>query len=304
MHSALNPASPQARAIAQLWWWLFGAGAVIWVSVIVVMLIAVLKRGNFDRAIAERSIRIAVFGTVLVLAAVLAYDFTAERALAAHPSRALTIDVTGQQWWWQVAYENPDPSQLVTTANEIHVPVGEPVQLKLSSADVIHSLWVPSVNSKRDLVPGYKTTLWFTADTAGVYRGQCAEFCGLQHARMGLYIIAEPPEKFAQWLSAQRAPSAVPTDSVTRSGQAVFMYRGCALCHAIAGTSANGTVGPNLTHLKSRLSIASASLPNTKSNVSGWVVDPQALKPGTRMPAIRLSPNELIALVAYLETLK
>ena len=170
-----------------------------------------------------------------------------------HPQRALTIDVVGHQWWWEVQYENPDPSKSVGTANEIHVPVGEPVQFKLRSTDVIHSFWAPNLNGKRDLIPGYVSTLWFKADTAGVYRGQCAEFCGLQHAQMAFFIVAEPRIKFNAWLAAGSSPPDPPTDSTLLYGQRVFMSSGCSVCHAIGGTEARATVGPDLTHFKGRI---------------------------------------------------
>lgn len=304
MHSALDPASPQARAIAHLWWLMFSIGGAVWVIVIVAMVVAIRTGAEQPRARMERIIGGAVFVTVLILAGLLVYDFGVGRALAAHPARALTIEVLGQQWWWQATYEDPDPSKRAVTANEFHVPVGELVQFKLRSADVIHSLWVPNLNGKRDLVPGYGNTLWFRADTAGIYRGQCAEFCGLQHAKMGFYIVAESPAKFAAWLASGRMPARPPADSVTRYGQSVFMTRGCAVCHTIAGTDARATIGPNLTHFKSRQSIAATTLSNTDANVMSWIVDPSAIKPGTRMPSVPLTQNELLALVAYLETLK
>ncbi len=316
MHSALDPASPQARAIAHLWWWMLGAGALVWVAVIATMLYATFARrtrrgADGLQALApaqhgrlERIVAGATFTTVLILAAFLVFDFTAGHALAEHPQRALTIDVTGQQWWWLARYEDPDPSKSVTTANEIHVPVGEMVQLKLRSADVIHSFWAPNLQGKRDLIPGYTSTHWFRADTAGVYRGQCAEFCGMQHAKMAFYIIAEPIPRFQAWLAAARQPHQEPTDSLLRYGYRVFMSSGCALCHSIAGTEARGTIGPGLSHFKSRMSIAAGTLANNRANVMSWIANPQAFKPGARMPSYPLTASQLDALVSYLETLK
>jgi len=190
------------------------------------------------------------------------------------------------------------------TANEIHVPTGQPIQFKLRAADVIHSFWAPNLNGKRDLIPGYVSTLWFRADTPGVYRGQCAEFCGLQHAKMAFYIVAEPPVKFAAWLAAGSSTPNPPADTTVRYGQQVFLSSGCALCHSIGGTDARGTVGPDLTHFKSRSSIAAGSLPNTRANLTQWIENPAAFKPGVRMPALPYKPAELNALVSYLETLK
>jgi cytochrome c oxidase subunit 2 len=242
--------------------------------------------------------------TVLILLSFLAYDFSVGRLLAQHPDVALTIDVVGHQWWWEVTYEDPDPSKRVGTANEIHVPVGEPVQLKLRAADVIHSFWVPNLNGKRDLIPGYVTTLWFTADTAGVYRGQCAEFCGLQHAKMAMYIVAESKPKFAAWLAAGSTSPEPPTDPKLLYGKRVFMSSGCAVCHSIGGTEARATIGPDLTHFKGRSSIAAGTLANTRANLTRWIENPAAIKPGVRMPALAFTPTELDALVSYLETLK
>jgi cytochrome c oxidase subunit 2 len=253
---------------------------------------------------AERWVSVAAFVTVLILAGFLVYDFVAGRALAQHPQLALTIDVTGHQWWWEVQYEDPNPSKIVSTANEIHVPVGQPVQFKLRATDVIHSFWAPNLNGKRDLIPGYTTTLWFQADSAGIYRGQCAEFCGLEHAQMAFYIVAEPPVQFAAWLAAASAPHQPPTDSTLVAGQQVFMSSGCPLCHSIAGTEARGTVGPGLSHFKSRASLGAGTLSNTRANLALWISNPQAIKPGVRMPALPLKPAELNALVSYLETLK
>jgi cytochrome c oxidase subunit 2 len=304
MQSAFDPASPQARAIANLWWWMLGVGAVVWIAVVVAMLLAVHTDRATDRQRTSKMVRGAVYTTVLILLGFLAYDFGVGRALAAHPQRALTIDIVGHQWWWEATYEDPSPSKRIVTANEIHVPVGETIQFKLRAADVIHSFWVPSLHGKRDLIPGYVSTHWFRADTAGIYRGQCAEFCGLQHAQMALFIVAEPPVKFAAWLAAGSSSPAPPADSTLLYGRSVFMSTGCALCHAIAGTEARATIGPNLTHLKSRAAIAAGTLANTRANLMRWVRDPSAIKPGVRMPSVALSDTELAALVSYLETLK
>jgi len=316
LHSMFSPASPQAQSIARLWWWMFGVGGLIWLAVIAVMFYTVRsargRRGPDDlQHVAtpthkrlERIVAGAVFGSILVLVGFLIYDFGVGRALAQHPSRALTIELIGHQWWWEVQYDDPDPSKRLVTANEIHIPTGQPVQFKLSSTDVIHSFWVPNLNGKRDLIPGYTSSHWITADTPGVYRGQCAEFCGLQHAKMALDIIAEPPDQFRAWMARSSQPNKPPIDSVALSGQRVFLTAGCSTCHTIGGTAAQATVGPSLTHLKSRPWIAAGTLRNTRANLEGWIVNPQAFKPGTHMPSIPFQPRELTALLAYLETLK
>ena len=190
------------------------------------------------------------------------------------------------------------------TANEIHVPVGRPVVIELRATDVIHSFWVPNLGVKRDMIPGEETSIWFQADTAGVYRGQCAEFCGYQHAKMAFEVVAEPPERFAAWLIRQRDTASTPADSVAARGQEVFLATSCVMCHAIGGTPAGSRIGPNLTHLASRRTIGAGSLPNTRGNLGGWIVDPQRIKPGARMPPNSLEPDDLQALLVYLERLE
>jgi cytochrome c oxidase subunit 2 len=292
-----------------------GVGGLIWILVVVAMIVAIKRRDSTRDATSheasagnERKARTAVGAalivTAIVLVAFLSYDFAAGRALGQHPASALTIEVTGHQWWWEVQYESSDVSQRLVTANEIHVPVGQMVQFRLRAADVIHSFWAPNLNGKRDLIPGYSSTLWFKADTAGVYRGQCAEFCGLEHAKMAFYVVAETPENFAAWRSEAGTPHGPPADPGAVNGQRVFMSSGCPLCHSIAGTDARGTVGPTLSHLKSRSTIAAGTLPNTRANLASWIADPAAIKPGVRMPAFPLKPVERDAIVAYLETLK
>jgi len=214
------------------------------------------------------------------------------------------VVVTGWQWWWDVQYEDDDPQLRMRTANEIHIPVGRPVRVRLLSEDVIHSFWVPALQGKLDLVPGKVNRTWIQADTAGEYRGECAEYCGLQHARMQFRVIAMPAPEFATWLEAQRAPATAPTDSLGRQGLAVFMRSGCALCHAIRGTPARAVSGPDLTHLASRTTIAAGTLPNTPGHLAGWVANPQGIKPGNLMPRIPLRPDELQAILAYLSSLR
>jgi cytochrome c oxidase subunit 2 len=295
---------------------MLGVGGAVWLAVIIAMVFAVRskhgRRGPDDLLHVsekthkgmERVVAGATFVTILILAGFLAYDFGVGRALAQHPQRALTIELVGHQWWWEAQYVDPNPSNRITTANEIHVPVGEPVQIKLISPDVIHSFWAPNLNGKRDLIPGYVSTHWFTADTAGVYRGQCAEFCGLQHAKMAFYIVAEPRVQFLAWLAAAGTAPEPPTDSTLLYGQRVFMSGGCAVCHSIAGTEARSNVGPNLTHFKSRSTIAAGTLANNRENLTAWIKNPQAIKPGVRMPPSPLTPEQLNALVSYLETMK
>jgi cytochrome c oxidase subunit II len=219
-------------------------------------------------------------------------------------SDALRIQVTGSQWWWDVHYDHPTPSLRVTTANEIHIPVGRPVAVSLLSTDVIHSLWIPNLQGKIDLVPGRLNELWLRADNAGVYRGQCAEYCGLQHAKMALVVVAEPPEQFERWLAANRAGAPAPATPEQERGKAIVESGPCAMCHKISGTLAGGRSAPDLTHIASRSTLAAGSVPNVREYLQRWIIDPQAMKPGNRMPASGLSQTELEAVLAYLETLK
>jgi len=203
-----------------------------------------------------------------------------------------------------VNYPNPQADQTVTTANEIHVPVGTPVVVLTNSADVIHSFWPPSITGKRDLMPGYSTAFWFQVDQPGVYRGQCAEFCGLQHAHMGFSIVAQSVSDFQAWQQQQLKPAAEPTDQELARGRAVFLTHTCLMCHTIRGTDAGSRVGPDLTHLASRKMIAAETLPNTTGALAGWIVDPQRIKPGARMTPNPLAPDDLQALVSYLRSLQ
>jgi cytochrome c oxidase subunit 2 len=251
-----------------------------------------------------RAVGVATTLTILVIFAVLILDGVVGHASTGAPADALRITVTGYQWWWEVVYPGRSPDEVTTTANEIHIPVGRPVVIELRSSDVIHSLWAPSLGPKRDLIPGRTNTLRLQADRPGVYRGQCAEFCGAQHAKMAFVVVAEPAARFAQWLASQRASPAPPADSVAQRGEQVFLGGSCPLCHAVAGTSAGGRIGPDLSHLASRQTIAAGTRPNTRGNLAGWIVDPQSMKPGTRMPPSRLSAADLHALTTYLESLR
>jgi cytochrome c oxidase, subunit II len=312
--SAFQPAGPQAGRISSLWWYMFSVSAVIWVLVLIFLGYALQKaRRQRDDAPSEaqkdrtmkKAVVIATAITVLILIVNLVYSVTTGSAMAALPRKdALRIDVEGKQWWWQVTYEDPTPGNQIVTANEIHVPVGEPIQIIGTSHDVIHSFWAPNLFGKKDLIPGHTTATWFQADTAGVYRGQCAEFCGYQHAKMAVIIVAEPRSKFEAWYKAQQLPAAPPSDSITRAGEQVFMSHGCPVCHTVGGTRALGTIGPNLTHIGSSLTIAAGSLKNTPGNLAGWIVDPQQIKPGVHMPPNDMSGPELQAILAYLENLK
>jgi cytochrome c oxidase subunit 2 len=238
--------------------------------------------------------------TVLTVA-----SFFTDRSNAADARKpALTLKVTANQWWWDVEYSPSDPSKTVRTANEIHLPVGVPVQVKLASNDVIHSFWVPNLAGKQDLIPGRTTDALLLPRKTGLYRGQCAEFCGVQHAQMALDVTVESKANFQRWYAAQLKPAAAPATPPQLAGYRYVTTRECSSCHNIAGTPAGGQVAPDLTHFASRRSIAAGTLPMGRGNLYGWIADPQSQKPGSHMPTVGLEPGELHAIVAYLEALK
>ncbi|HEX6533157.1 MAG TPA: cytochrome c oxidase subunit II [Gemmatimonadaceae bacterium] len=320
--SALDPAGPQGDRFIGLWWLSLAISVAVFVLVVIALLVAALRRRHEPVAVepvvapepaGERSlgrvVNAAVAVTVVLLFVWLVASVRTGRAYtslrAAGSARApVEVTITGHQWWWEIEYPDTNPSLRVTTANELHVPVGRPVVLKMTSTDVIHSFWAPNLGGKRDLIPGHVTTMWFQADTPGVYRAQCAEFCGYQHAHMALMVVAEPAGRFRAWLAAQRQPAAPPTDSLRARGERVFLGADCTLCHSIAGTPAGGRQGPDLTHVGSRLTLAAGTLPNTRRNLAGWIVDPQSTKPGSLMPQNPLGSEDLQALISYLEGLR
>jgi cytochrome c oxidase subunit 2 len=248
----------------------------------------------------------AVTITVIILFVFLIASYSAGRSMTAEleHKNGLNIELTGHQWWWEVRYDDVDASNIFTTANEIHIPVGVPVTFSLKAADVIHSFWVPNLAGKKDLIPGKSNTIWLQADKPGVYRGQCAEYCGLQHARMALWIVAEPQEQFNAWRQNQTQTSTTPASDSQKRGQQVFLTSTCVMCHAINGTPAGSNIGPNLTHVASRNMIAAATLVNTREHLAQWIKDSQQYKPGNKMPQNNLSDADLQSLVDYLQSLK
>ena len=311
--SMIDPAGPKAQHVYEFWIFLVSVSVAVLAVVLLALLAALFRRRRTAEPESARVHRdltrwvVAGVGTTFAIILVfLVIDFRLGRANAT-PAGAtpLTIDVIGHQWWWEIQYPDPvNVSNWIVTANEIHIPVGRPVILRMSSRDVIHSFWVPNLSGKKDLVPGKTTETWIQADSAGIYRGQCAEFCGLQHAKMALEVIAQSPAEFAHWQAQTRAPARAPADSLQEAGRLVFVAGSCSNCHTIGGTPAAGHVGPDLTHLSSRRTIAAASLPNTRGNLAGWILDPQRTKPGSAMPANSLDPDQLQSLLAYLEGLK
>lgn len=250
------------------------------------------------------AVAVALIATVAIISAFTLFSFFATRGLAGADPEALVVRVRGYQWWWQVTYVDARADRSFTTANELHIPVGRPVRVQLEAADVIHSFWVPNLAGKQDLVPGRENWLTLRAERPGVYRGQCAEFCGFQHAHMAFLVIAEEPAAFEAWRAAQIAPAATPAEDETRAGEEAFVGKACASCHTIRGTPAAGNRGPDLTHVASRRYIAAGLFETTRGSLAAWIADPQTPKPGNTMPMVDLSPDDLRAISAYLASLK
>jgi cytochrome c oxidase subunit II len=313
VQNILTPHGIQAQHIARLWNLTLVITACVFAAVLVAMLTA-LRKGSRRRSVridevAETTLFRSVVWSVLLSAALLfaliAADFFTARALAILPgAKALQIELTGHQWWWEARYSHDQPSLAFTTANELHIPIGRPVAITLKSADVIHSFWIPALHGKKDLIPGQTALIRLRADKAGTYRGQCAEFCGLQHARMAITVVAEPSEQFEAWVDVQRQPASSPTTASQARGLAVFLRATCASCHAIQGTTANAIMGPDLTHIASRPTLAAGTIPNDAAHLRRWIADPQQIKPGVNMPAHPMPPDDLQALVDYLGQLK
>jgi cytochrome c oxidase subunit 2 len=307
IQSALEPAGAHAEQIARLWDIFLAVCVVVYALVLIALLIALFRRRkpeNSGTRGATTVVSIATGITVMTLFALLVSTIMTSRTLADVQGNAVEVTLTGRQWWWQVDYEHPDPSKRMTTANELVVPVGMPVHIRLLSTDVIHSFWVPNLHGKQDLIPGHENTIILQADRPGVYRGQCAEFCGPQHANMAFWVNALPPADYAKWMEAQRQSSKIPSTPEQRRGQEVFMNSPCPLCHNIQGTDASGKTGPDLTHIASRRSLAAATLPNRRDTLAQWILDPQHIKPGAYMPPTVLQRGELEPLLAYLESLQ
>ena len=308
--SVLSPDSPQEDRISDLFWVMF-AGCMVGLGVVAAfLLLGWLRRnrsglpgGGGERAASGIVVVLGVAVPIVVLSALFWYsDLRAIDATAAPAagSGQLQIVVTGHQWFWEVTYADTE----AVTANEIHIPAGARVELVAKSADVVHSFWVPRLNRKIDMIPGHPNRILLYANRPGVYRGRCSEFCGLQHANMQLLVVAQPPEEFQRWLTDQRAPAAEPVSSAESRGRDVFLEGACAGCHTIRGTTANGTLGPDLTHLGSRQTLAAGALRNTTGDLAAWVLDPHRAKPGNRMPRLSLPKSDFEDLMAYLETLR
>jgi cytochrome c oxidase subunit 2 len=302
---ALAPHGPGAAHIAGLTWLLIAVAAAIYLLVLAALAVAIRRRGPVTRRDGWARAGVVAGGIVLPLLVLPWLLIPSVRVLAAltHPEpAALEVEVVGQQFWWELHYRDPRGGEPVTTANELHLPRGRRVALRLRSVDVIHSFWVPALQGKLDLVPGKTNVTWVQADRVGTFAGHCAEYCGIQHALMRLLVVVQPPEEFDAWLAAQRAPARPPADSAR--AQELFVLH-CSQCHVVRGTTAFfGHVGPDLTHLMSRRTLAAGTLRNVKGNLAGWIADPQTHKPGNRMPRIALPPADFLALVDYLASLR
>ena len=312
--SYLRTFGPAGDPVTRLGWGLGIVALAVCAIVGVLLLAGMLPRvrpplGRRELAVRDDSggtswIYIGVGISTLVLLACAIWTM-ATIAAVAMPAQAseTTVQISAAQWWWNVRYLNRDPSRIFTTANEIHIPVGRPVRFELESRDVIHSFWIPRLAGKIDVIPGQTNTLWLQADAPGTYRGQCGEYCGAQHAHMAMWVVADEPRDYIAWSERQLRPAAPPASEALERGQQAFVAN-CGACHSIRGTPAGGILGPDLTHLMSRGTIAAGLLRNTPGNLAAWIADSQALKPGSRMPSMAIAGNELSAIVSYLQTLQ
>ncbi len=305
VQSTLSPAGRGAEDIARLFWWMTGGATVIWLAVAGLTIYAIhVKPHPHPRHWERFIIAGGVVVPVAVLGILLAFGLAMLPELVAPaPEGSQHINVTGEQWWWRIRYETPE-GEFVELANEIHLPVGEPIDFSLEAADVIHAFWIPSLGGKEDMIPGRTNWLRLDPTKTGLYRGACAEYCGGAHAQMAFYVVVEEREQFEQWLAHQAAPAEPPSDSLRRRGLEVFLSSGCGACHTVRGTEADGVVGPDLTHVGGRQSLAAGILPNESEAFREWISHPKSLKPQVRMPRFDMLPDEdLEALAAYLNGL-
>lgn len=311
VQSALDPRSPQAYRIAILWWVMLAFATLIFFVVISLVVLAVQRVTSSEPTALgpTKSRNLVLIGgfaiPLIILCTFVAYSVSVGRAVVSPPTEfPVTVEVIGRQWWWEVNYLNSDGSLITRTANEIHLPAGQPVNFILKGADVIHSFWVPNLHGKTDMIPGQTNHTWFRAGEPGVFRGQCAEFCGLQHALMAFWVVVEPLEDFNAWLERQQKPIEPPADSLEARGREVFLSSSCVLCHTVSQTRAQGRVGPDLTNLGSRRTIAAGTKPNTSEHLAAWIRNPHAIKPGTRMPPTNWDDQTLQAVISYLQNLR
>jgi cytochrome c oxidase subunit 2 len=305
--SALAPAGRQAARVAELFWGMVVGGAVIW---LVVVGLAVHATYFAREPISARSGRLLIIGggvvfPIVLLTGLLTYSLSMlPDMLAPAPEGSLRIEVTGHQWWWRVRYPREQTGP-VDLANEIHLPVGKPVEFQLESSDVIHSFWIPALGGKVDMIPGRRTRLVLQPTQTGVYRGVCAEYCGASHALMSLFVVVEPEDEFQRWLAKQAQPAPAPRVRTAAQGEELLIASGCGACHSVRGTPADGVLGPDLTHVGSRQSIGAGALPLDSGALLRWISRTNDIKPSVHMPAFgMLPPDDLQALAVYLEGLK
>lgn len=307
IQSALEPSGVDAARIATLFWWMAGGSVIVWV--LVIALAAYYARhptGTTDR---RRDRLLIVGGGVLLplvtLTALLVYGLAMiPPTVARAPGGSLQVRVVGEQWWWRVSYLRAGAPEIVT-ANEVRLPVGEPVQFILDSDNVIHSFWIPSLAGKMDMIPGRTTWLTLRPTTTGVFRGACAEYCGTSHALMAFYVEVMTRDAFQRWLEGQAAPAGTPAGGMAARGADLFQSNGCGACHTVRGTPARGAIGPDLTHVGGRLSVGAGILPSDPGAFRRWIAHTEDLKPGVHMPAFGMLPDDdLHALAAYLHGLK
>lgn len=308
IQSALNPQGIEASEVSTLFWTVTGVAVFVTLLVTVLLSLAIYGPARLRRMIAAHEV-ILVGGIafpVVVLSLLLVYGLVVMQAGAARSSAAdgAVVTITGKQWWWRVAYTLPDGRQLVS-ANELRLPVGEAVELRLETEDVIHSFWAPRLGGKLDMIPGRTNVLTVEATAPGISRAQCAEYCGGAHALMSMYVVAMEPPAYEAWLAAEARPAGEPEDAVAERGRQVFAENGCGACHTVRGTEAAGIVGPDLTHVGSRHSLAAGTLPNDVDAFARWIADNQHIKPDNLMPPFgALDPGDLQALAHYLDGLE
>lgn len=306
IQSALDPAGRETQAVAFLFWIMLAGAGLIWSAVVGIALYATRLR---PKPHAPRVGRALILGggvvlPLLVLTGLLVPGLAMIRTLRAPGDATLRITVAGEQWWWRVAYHLPDHAPIIS-ANEIRLPVGQRVELGLTSGDVIHSLWIPALAGKLDMIPGRTNTLVVEPTRTGTFRGVCAEFCGTAHALMAFAVVVMEPAEFEGWLEREAAPAKRPTQEPAATGAALFTALGCGGCHTVRGTMATGSIGPDLTHLSSRRSLGAGVLANDAASLHRWIAATDEIKPEVRMPAYGMLPApELAALTAYLESLR
>ncbi len=307
MQTPLDPWGVQAERIAVLSQVLFWGGGAVFAITMAFLALALFAPARLRQAMGSRRFAIAggIVFPVTVLTALLAYSLGVSRALLQPMSEApLRIEIIGRQYWWEVRY--PDLGEGAVTANALHLPRGREVELHLTSADVIHSVWVPNLHGKLDMIPGRVNRQRLRADRTGELRGQCTEFCGIQHTRMAFDVLVQEPAEFEAWIARQRAPVPEPRTAEHRRGMEVFGEAGCGACHAVRGTPWTARIAPDLSRIGSRATLAAGTLPNTRGNLAGWIAAPQDIKPGNAMPAYAraLEGSDLLALTSWLETLR